>query len=395
MQKNGWLNSVFLVLWSTFLLSATCMGQFSKDSLLLNEAGKLHPNTFYILKLIEEGANINALDEERRSALSHAVSCENVELVYFLLKNGANPQLGDYHACPVYRASSSGNVEIVKLLINYGASLDACTASEFTPLHCAAEKGHDKVVELLISSGAYVNAADYINSTPLHRAVKINNTKIVRILIKAGADINIVNHWNESPISIAKKNGYTRISRVLEKHGANYNLQPGKKISEEEYITAYKEFAIREMHRTKIPASITLSLAMLKSYYGNSTIAREANNHFNLRCNSNWTDECFFYTDAPKVRYKMYDSVIKSYVDHSNYLATKSRYSSLFELKLTDYKEWAKRLRIAGYEPNPKFEKKLVSIIKENKLYLLDKIDKDAITTTYQNNMIKEYGNEK
>lgn len=155
-------------------------------------------------------------------------------------------------------------------------------------------------------------------------------------------------------------------------------------LSKEAYINTYKDIAVKEMYRVGIPASIILSLAMLQSSYGNSKIAREANNHFKLRCKKEWTGEYFFYTDDPKVRYKKYDSIVESFIDHSNYLATTPRYSFLFDVKLTDYKEWAKRLRIAGYEPNPKFEKYLVSIIKENKLYLLDKIDSNKVTSNSQ-----------
>jgi len=68
----------------------------------------------------------------------------------------------------------------------------------------------------------------------------------------------------------------------------------------------------------------------------------------------------------------VYDSPEESYVDHSDFLVTKSRYSKLFELEITDYKSWAKGLKEAGYATNPKYPELLIGIIEDLKLNELD-----------------------
>jgi LysM repeat protein len=73
-------------------------------------------------------------------------------------------------------------------------------------------------------------------------------------------------------------------------------------------------------------------------------------------------DECF----------RKYSTVLESYDDHSNFLRTRERYASLFKLDLTDYKGWAKGLKKAGYATNPLYAERLIKIIEDNQLNLLD-----------------------
>jgi len=137
-----------------------------------------------------------------------------------------------------------------------------------------------------------------------------------------------------------------------------------EKFTPQDYIKKYKDDAISEMERAGVPASITLAQGMLESGYGNSELARKANNHFGIKCHSDWSGPVFRVDDDKKDEcFRKYESVWYSYRDHSNFLKGKQRYASLFELKITDYKGWAKGLRKAGYATNKKYARLLIDLI--------------------------------
>jgi len=150
-----------------------------------------------------------------------------------------------------------------------------------------------------------------------------------------------------------------------------------RRISREEYINTYKEDAIREMHSSGVPASITLAQGMLESDYGNSPLAKYARNHFGIKCHKTWSGPTFIQDDDEANEcFRKYHDAYDSYRDHSDFLRTRDRYSGLFELKITDYKGWARGLKAAGYATNPKYAPLLIKIIEENQLYEYDKTRK-------------------
>lgn len=150
------------------------------------------------------------------------------------------------------------------------------------------------------------------------------------------------------------------------------------RISRTEYIATYSDWAIREMKRTGIPASITLAQACLESDDGNSVLAREANNHFGIKCH-NWTGDKIYKDDDEKGEcFRKYTSAKESFDDHSDFLVNTKRYASLFQLSSRDYKGWAKGLKETGYATNPKYPEYLIKIIDDNKLYEFDKGRRNA-----------------
>jgi len=145
-------------------------------------------------------------------------------------------------------------------------------------------------------------------------------------------------------------------------------------MTKEQYIEKYKDLAIKEMKRTGIPASIKLAQGLLESGYGNSTLAKEAKNHFGLKCHKNWNGSTFYQDDDEKNEcFRKYKTVEESYRDHSDYIKNNPRYAFLFELEATDYKGWAYGLKKAGYATNPKYAELLIKTIEDNKLYIYDK----------------------
>ncbi len=141
----------------------------------------------------------------------------------------------------------------------------------------------------------------------------------------------------------------------------------------QQYIDQYKDVAIEQMIRYKIPASITLAQGIFESGAGRSGLAVNANNHFGIKCNG-WNGKKTYHDDdARNECFRAYDNAYESYEDHSRFLINGSRYRSLFKLKMTDYKGWARGLKAAGYATNPKYANRLIELIQLYKLYQYDK----------------------
>lgn len=146
-----------------------------------------------------------------------------------------------------------------------------------------------------------------------------------------------------------------------------------ERLTSTEYIELWKITAIEQMNDHAIPASITLAQGILESGSGNSRLAVNANNHFGIKCHKAWDGKTFYQDDDEKDEcFRSYDNAALSYDDHSLFLTGRERYSGLFQLKLTDYKGWAKGLKKAGYATNPKYADLLINIVEK---YDLDQYD--------------------
>lgn len=161
-----------------------------------------------------------------------------------------------------------------------------------------------------------------------------------------------------------------------------------QRITPEAYIETYKGIAMREMREHKIPASITLAQGLLESGAGNSALAREAKNHFGIKCHKGWEGDTYIMDDDEKNEcFRKYANVEESFVDHSLFLATRNRYAALFDLDITDYEGWAKGLKAAGYATNPKYAQLLIDRIR---LYDLTKYDQIALGQRVDDNELPE-----
>ena len=149
------------------------------------------------------------------------------------------------------------------------------------------------------------------------------------------------------------------------KHATPHNTSSAK-YTPEAYIATYKNIAIAQMRKYGIPASIILAQAILESGNGNSEVARNANNHFGIKCTKDWPGKTY-YESTNNACFRSYPDVEASYRDHIEFLK-RARYAALFDLGSTDYKRWAKGLKKAGYATNPKYASLLIGII--DKYYL-------------------------
>ncbi len=144
-------------------------------------------------------------------------------------------------------------------------------------------------------------------------------------------------------------------------------------ISVAEYIETYRVTAISEMKRTGIPASVTLAQGIIESRHGNSRLAHKANNHFGVKCRSDWRGGRAYQKDEnPNECFRRYQNPIQSFVDHSTFLAANQRYAFLFLLDLQDYRGWANGLEELGYSTSGHYAEKLIALIERNQLYAYD-----------------------
>ncbi len=141
----------------------------------------------------------------------------------------------------------------------------------------------------------------------------------------------------------------------------------------QEYVNRYKHIAVEHMLQYGIPASITMAQGILESDSGNSTLSRKSNNHFGIKCKSNWSGASVTHDDDEKGEcFRAYSTVEQSYRDHAIFLDSSPRYDSLFDLSSSDYKSWARGLKKAGYATAHDYAQRLIKIIEDNGLYILD-----------------------
>lgn len=158
----------------------------------------------------------------------------------------------------------------------------------------------------------------------------------------------------------------------------------------ESYIERFKNIAISEMNGSGIPASITLAQGILESGNGNSRLAKEANNHFGIKCSTEWKGETILQDDDNKDDcFRVYKSPEESFRDHTEFLKRK-RYAPLFELDKNDYRGWANGLKTAGYATNPRYAELLISLVERYELSRFDRIENEKNKTIREDKVMKE-----
>ena len=140
-----------------------------------------------------------------------------------------------------------------------------------------------------------------------------------------------------------------------------------------DYIRTYEGEARHQMDRHAIPASITLAQGLIETGAGTSTLARDHNNHFGIKCHSTWTGKrTYRQDDNPNDCFRSYPSAKDSYDDHSMFLKAR-RYQRLFALRYDDYRGWAKGLQLCGYATNKGYANMLIKVIEDYELYTFDR----------------------
>ena len=203
---------------------------------------------------------------------------------------------------------------------------------------------------------------------------------------------------------------FTISSCNLFRNGSQTNADKGKKIpssysktatpiSNQEarkgYIERFKNIAVSEMERTGVPASIKLAQGILESDAGRSLLSSSYNNHFGIKCHSDWQGERYYQEDDDtdpltgqliKSCFRAYKNPDESFIAHSEFLRDPrkvNRYGFLFQLPKTDYVAWAQGLQSSGYATANDYSDKLVRIIEDLQLSQYDNYSlKDVANNT-------------
>lgn len=169
------------------------------------------------------------------NALEKAAQTGNKQIVQLLLDAGAevNAQ-GRFFGVgnALHAAAYSGNEQILRLLLNAGADINAQGGYYGNALHAAVaansgEGGLEKVVKLLLDAGADINAEGGYFGHALQAAAYTGNEQILKLLLHAGADVNAQGGQYSNALQAAACNGHKQIVKLLLNSGADVNAQGG------------------------------------------------------------------------------------------------------------------------------------------------------------------------
>lgn len=203
-----------------------------------------------------------------------------------------------------------------------------------------------------------------------------NTSKSIIVTTKDRDSKPTTTHTNspKKTASVPKKESSSEVIESTSKTVVTTDLING-------YIFNYKDIAMSNMKNFGIPASIILAQGILESGAGQGKLATTANNHFGIKCYTDWTGETTLHDDdAIQECFRKYSNPEESYQDHAAIVSKRSRYASLFKLPKGDYKGWAKGLKAAGYATDPKYPDKLISYIER---YHLDQYDNVVLGKEY------------
>lgn len=165
------------------------------------------------------------------------------------------------------------------------------------------------------------------------------------------------------------------------------------------YISTYAPEAVNQMIEYKIPASVTLAQAIFESACGNSILAQRSNNHFGIKCHTQWGGDTVRKSDdSLNECFRKYNSIKDSYTDHSMFLRSRGRYRELFKLSVNDYKGWCYGLKNSGYATYAYYPEVLIKIIEEYNLYeydMAETLEPSVYVYNVDNEIIKSKLNDK
>ncbi|XP_053973315.1 uncharacterized protein LOC128873643 [Hylaeus volcanicus] len=227
-------------------------------------AASLSGNVACIEHLIKKGADVNCRNPiNYYTALHFAVLGKSPEAARVLLDNGAKSSTYLCQEIPepvLHSAIRAGAVEIVKLLLERGASVVEKNHMGETPLHVACFVQSMKCVELLLESpGTNTNAVDRAHRTPLHFAVMTtrSSAKLVEILLKHGASMNAADRTGFTPLHVAALNEQSHCVDVLIWAGADVSATTSAGLSALNIILRKIPESL-QVFRQRLDASITL-----------------------------------------------------------------------------------------------------------------------------------------
>jgi hypothetical protein len=171
--------------------------------------------------IAEHPEHVNARGGDEVTPMHVAARRGHVDILSLLLEYGADLDgRGIYDSTPLHRASWFVKLEAARYLLDHGANIDAQDDDDWTPLYLAAIDGHVEFARMLLNRGARINACNNEGLTPLHKAAENGKIQVVRLLLEHGADVNVRDNLDETPSQLGSKYGRDEIVEVLSEYGA-------------------------------------------------------------------------------------------------------------------------------------------------------------------------------
>lgn len=136
-------------------------------------------------------------------------------------KKGADINtLNDFGNSPLSEATTLGHVQLVKYLLSRGASLKLVNQQD-NVLHAAVRSGNVELIKVILDAGPNVNEVDDLDETALHVAAQDDKPEMIKLLLEAGADINAKRIFDETPLDVAERNGSEKAISILRQDSGN------------------------------------------------------------------------------------------------------------------------------------------------------------------------------
>lgn len=186
-------------------------------------------NVEMVKKALYEGADINARNSERDTALVTAAFRGHTEVVNLLLEQGADIETKvQKGATALTVATLKGYFDIVRLLVEHGADITTRVEDGRDLLMAAAYSGNSDITQFLIEKGADMDLTDNNGLTALMMASQNGHTHVVKTLLAHNSEVNVQNSEGETALIWTARRGYDEIAQLLVEHGADVNLKTQK-----------------------------------------------------------------------------------------------------------------------------------------------------------------------
>ncbi|XP_050779011.1 ankyrin repeat domain-containing protein 27 isoform X3 [Gopherus flavomarginatus] len=181
----------------------------------LCQCSKCEPIQKKLARIPANGLGVNVTNQDGFTPLHVAALYGHPELVYLLLKHGANISAKNMnHAVPLHLACQKGHFQVVKCLVDCNAKQNKKDVHGNTPLIYACLNGQHEIAALLLEHGASVNLSNSKGNTALHEAVIGKHEVLVELLLQNDASNYIRNKRQCTPLDYAELN--SNIMKLLQ-----------------------------------------------------------------------------------------------------------------------------------------------------------------------------------